>query len=384
MTYARPLTILAILGISTASLYAYNIKTPEERIIESIRIQNQAIEEANSAKIDSYRAILDKCQKTATGTSREILEKLDACKDLQKPELQMIISYSGSIEGVSKRNNNVEESTASGSVIPEAPSQSKTVSVECEFWEIQKVEWIEYHYTATDEETTLQAIKNSHISKGMEHIGYHYVIKKDWEITETRNEKCVAWADKWSKNNYRFIQIAFVWDDKPTKEQTESILNLTKDIQKRYKLSIDSVSAHSEWWPKSKKESLDYWFWSKTEFIKMIRSKYFISIYWKYSPELQYMWEAWWDKDFIGTIFQESRMNNETVWDGGNSIWYCQIHKWYQPGWYSEYLKLKTMAERLNYCHIQYTYANGLKWWVWSRFHWFNKRKEHIKNINLR
>ena len=381
MTYARPLTILAILAISAGSIYAYNIKTPEERIIESIRIQNQAIEEANSAKIDSYRSILDKCQKTATGTSREILEKLDACKDLQKPELQMIINYSGSIEGVSKGNNNIGKADA-----PQAslPSSDKTVSVECEFWEIQKVEWIEYHYTATDDETTLQAIKNSHISKGMEHIGYHYVIKKDWEITETRNEKCVAWADKWSKNNYRFIQIAFVWDDKPTKEQTESILNITKDIQKRYKLSIDSVSAHSEWWPKSKKESLDYWFWSKTEFIKMIRSKYFISIYWKYSPELQYMWEAWWDTDFIGTIFQESRMNNDTVWDGGNSIWYCQIHKWYQPWWYSEYLKLKTMPERLNYCHIQYTYANGLKWWVWSRFHGYLVKDKHIKNINLK
>ena len=384
MTYARPLTILAILAVSAGSIYAYNIKTPEERIIESIRIQNQAIEEANSAKIDSYRAILDKCYKSATGSSREILEKLDACKETQKPELQMIISYSGSIEWVSKGNNNVEESTASGSVIPEAPSQSKTVSVECEFWEIQKVEWIEYHYTATDEETTLQAIKNSHISKGMEHIGYHYVIKKDWEITETRNEKCVAWADKWSKNNYRFIQIAFVWDDKPTKEQTESILNITKDIQKRYKLSIDSVSAHSEWWPKSKKESLDYWFWSKTEFIKMIRSKYFISIYWKESPELQYMWEAWWDKDFIGTIFQESRMNNDTVWDGGNSIGYCQIHKWYQPGWYSEYLKLKTMAERLNYCHEKYSYSQSLKGWVWSRFHGYLVKDKHIKNINLK
>jgi len=118
MTYARPLTILAIIGISTASLYAYNIKTPEERIIESIRIQNQAIEEANSAKIDSYRAILDKCQKTATGTSREILEKLDACKETQKPELQMIINYSGSIEGVSQGNNNVGKADAPQASLP--------------------------------------------------------------------------------------------------------------------------------------------------------------------------------------------------------------------------------------------------------------------------
>ena len=104
MTYAQPFTILAILAISAGSIYAYNIKTPEERIIESIRIQNKAIEEANSAKVDSYRTILDKCQKTATGSSREILEKLDACKGTPKPELQMIISYSGSIERVSEGN----------------------------------------------------------------------------------------------------------------------------------------------------------------------------------------------------------------------------------------------------------------------------------------
>ena len=41
MTYARPLTILAILGISTASLYAYTYKTPEKRIRDcDIKIQN--------------------------------------------------------------------------------------------------------------------------------------------------------------------------------------------------------------------------------------------------------------------------------------------------------------------------------------------------------
>lgn len=123
--YAKLWTILTILTVSAGSLYAYTYKTPEERIIDSIRIQNQAIEEANSAKIDSYRAILDKCYKTATGSSREILEKLDDCKDIQKPELQMIISYSGSIERVSKGNNNVEESTATGGDNPEPPSKNK-------------------------------------------------------------------------------------------------------------------------------------------------------------------------------------------------------------------------------------------------------------------
>ena len=116
--YAKLWTILLIAWISTASLYAYTYKTPEERIIESIRIQNKAIEEANDAKVESYRTILDKCYKTATGTSREILEKLDACKNIQKPELQMIINYSGSIERMSERKDNVVKTTATWSDSP--------------------------------------------------------------------------------------------------------------------------------------------------------------------------------------------------------------------------------------------------------------------------
>jgi hypothetical protein len=158
---------------------------------------------------------------------------------------------------------------------------------------------------------------------------------------------------------------------------------LAKDVLLRYSLPIDSVSSHSEWWPKSKKESLEYWFWSKQEFVKKIRYYYVISIYWNGSEELQYMWRAWWDLDFIGTIFQESRMKNTSVGDGGNSIGYCQIHKWLQPWWYDHYKWLKTMQERLNYCHELYIYAKWLKGGVGSRFHWFDARQKHIDNISL-
>ena len=306
-------------------------------------------------------------------TSNQILRATETCSQL---ELKKIF-------GGNKLDNETIVSSASGEI--EVPPSNKTISLECEWGErTWKVEGIEYHYTATDDTTTLQSIKNSHSSKyGAEHIGYHYVIKTDWEITQTRDEKCVAWADKWSKNNYRFIQIAFIWDDKPTAKQTESLLNITKDIQRRYKLPIDAVSAHQEWWPKSKKESLDYWYGSKAEFIKKIREKYSITIYWKESEELTYMWEAWGDKDYIGTIYQESRMNNDSIWDGGQSIWYCQIHKWYQPWWYNEYKSLSTMQERLNKCHELYIYSASLKWGVWSRFHWFNDREKHLKNINI-
>jgi hypothetical protein len=275
--------------------------------------------------------------------------------------------------------NNAKATT--GSVIPEPP-KNKNISLECEFGERSgKVEWIEFHYTATVDTTTLQSIKNSHIAKWQEHIGYHFVIKANWEVTNTRDERCIAGADKWSKNNYRFIQIAFVWDDKPTYEQTESMAILTKDLQIKYKLPIDSVSAHSEWWPKSKKESLEYWYGSKAEFIKKIRYYSVISIYGGWSVELQYMWRAWGDKDFIGTIFQESRMNNKANGDGGQSIGYCQIHKEYQPWWYAEYSKLQTMEARLNYCHEKYVYTSTLPGGVWSRFHGYNARAEHVKNL---
>lgn len=274
--------------------------------------------------------------------------------------------------------------TASGAIVPPPLWQeNKDISLECEFWKISKVEWIEFHYTATDSDTTLQAIKNSHVSKWQEHIGYHYVIKPTGEVTNTRDESCVAWADKWSKNNYRFIQVAFVWDDKPTKEQSYSMAQLAHDLQIRYKLPISAVSAHADWGPKSKKESLEYWFWSKDEFLKMIRYNYVISIYWQWSVELQYMWRAWGDLDFIATIFAESRFNNNSIGDGTQSIWYCQIHKGYQPWWYAEYVALKSMEDRLNYCHEKYTYAKRLEGWVGSRFHGFLARENHVDNIKI-
>lgn len=73
------------------------------------------------------------------------------------------------------------------------------------------------------------------------------MIKENGEITNTRDERCIAAADKWSSNNHRLIQIAFVGDDKPTDAQTKSMVALTKDIQDRYALPKESISSHREW-----------------------------------------------------------------------------------------------------------------------------------------
>ena len=359
MQNAKQITTIAILIAVTSSIATYAFTSQNDPFI--------LIEAENKKAIRECLSSID-----YESTSNQILRATETCSQL---ELKKIIGG----------NKLIETEVSSSSGVIEVPPSSKTVSLECEWGErTWKVEWIEYHYTATDETTTLQSIKNSHASKfWSEHIGYHYVIKADWEITETRDEKCIAWADKWSKNNYRFIQIAFIGDDKPTDKQTESLLNITKDIQKRYKLPIDAVSAHKEWWPKNAKESLEYWYWSKAEFIKKLRAKYNITIYGKESEELRYAYDAWGDLDFIATLFQESRLSNNTIWDQWNSIWYCQIHKLYQTGWYDHYKSLETMQERLNYCHELYTYSESLKWGVWSRFHWFNAREKHLFNINI-
>ena len=275
------------------------------------------------------------------------------------------------------------------SAISEVPlwSWNKDIQIgkECELGiRKDKVEWIEFHYTASTD-TKLSSIKQSHENKyGIDHIWYHYVIKADWEITSTRHEKCIAAADKWEKNNYRFIQVAFVGDDKPTEAQTKSMVELSKAIQFRYKLPMDSVSSHQEWGPKSAKENFIHWYWSKAEFIKKIRQSQTITLHGKTSPELTYLWEAWGDLDLIATWYQESWLRHVSVWDGWQSIWYCQIHGWFNPGWQAHYLKLKTMAERLNYCHELYVYAAWLPGWVWSRFHGYNIRQKHLPFISIR
>jgi hypothetical protein len=263
--------------------------------------------------------------------------------------------------------------------------QGLQIDKECELGiRTDKVQWIEFHYTASTD-TKLSSIKASHEAKyGIDHIGYHYVIKSNGEITSTRDEKCIAAADKWEKNNYRFIQVAFIWDDKPTDAQTKAMVELSKAIQFRYKLPIDSVSSHQEWGPKSAKENFIHWYWSKAEFVKKIRQSQTITLHWKTMPELTYIWEAWGDLDVIATWYQESWLRHVSVWDGWQSVWYCQIHWWFNPGWQAKYRALKTMEERLNYCHELYVYASTLPGWVGSRFHWYNARLKHIPFISIK
>lgn len=283
--------------------------------------------------------------------------------------------------------------SASSGVAKRTPdlAEDRSLSLECELWvRDRKVEWIEFHYTDTVG-STLQAIKRWHEWKfGIDHIGYHYVIKENGEITSTRDERCIAAADKWSSNNYRLIQIAFVGNDKPTKEQTKSLVELTKDIQKRYSLPIDSVSAHREWWPKSDKESLTYWYGSKDSFTKLLKndselekdsSKGIVLLReWQNLESVNYAWNKWKDMDFILTIDQESRWNPEAIGDvdhpkvGDYAYGYCQYNSAWHKDKIAYYKSLPSWKEKIDWCHERYIEAMDRKWWIGGTFHGYNAR----------
>jgi len=291
----------------------------------------------------------------------------------------------------SKREANVSQRlTYSWATIPSKQITAYYMAREipkdaCEGWENTPKSVI-LHYTATKPTTTVSSIGESHKNRFWVDyfIAYHYLIKADGSIVKTRPESCGSISVQSEELNTHAIHIAYIGDDKPNAKQLESLVTLTRDVQNRYSMPRDALFGHADIQAKNHKESLEGMFWSKDAFVKLLRLKDSITIYGKTSPELTYMWHAWWDADFIGTIFAESRMNNATVGDCGNSIGYCQIHKGYQPWWYEEYQSLKTMQERLNYCHEKYVYSSTLKWWVGSRFHWFDVRGEHIKNIVIK
>lgn len=348
---------------------------------EKIHTLSSAIEvkRAERAKAKEEYLKLDSTLSGAISTLKESVSVYQDCLDH--------VSYDCNIGGFPQASaSDITSNWTDTPAISGVPwwLEDKNLSLECEIWTRKgKVEWIEFHYTAT-KDTTLKSIKSSHSNNyWIDHIWYHYVIKSDWEITSTRDEKCISAADKWNSNNYRYIQVAFIWDDKPTKAQTVSMIKLTKMLQIKYNLSKTAVTSHNEEWPKSPKENLNHWYWSKDNFLKMIRQSYSVSLYGKQKAELTYAWEAWWDIDFILTLQQESWMSNSSIWDQWNSIGYCQIHKGYQPGWHAEYSKLKTWQERMNYCHEKYVYASTLKWWVWSRFHGYNLRTKHLPSLKI-
>lgn len=250
---------------------------------------------------------------------------------------------------------------------------------------------IEFHYTAenyeeqkTDQEK-LEAIYRAHTSPNGKvqgsGIGYHYVIMASGQIYRTRNVECTAIADAWgdvvemedwkgTTHNAERIHIAFIGTDKPTKAQTDSMIYLANVLAKRFDISKENITSHAEEAQKNHKESFDYWYWAKKNFLDRLTITKKKKIYrsWQYLEYLQHAYEiSGWDMDFIKTINQESSWdlnasgdkNKPSHWDYAFGL--CQLNSHWRAPEIAEYKKMSA-NQKVDFCYKKY--STWLKDWV--------------------
>ena len=378
--------LMALIIIWAFGYMAYGSGTPTREEMKQNKIEQ--LKETN-ARIEMNNKIAESVCETESLEKGSAIERARYKLSCLEKDTKPLIDIDKEIEKEFGTGSVVVWTVASAnSGAPEHTTQilaeDRSLSLECELGvRDRKVEWIEFHYTDT-KWSTLAAIKRWHEWKfGIDHIGYHYVIKENGEITNTRDERCIAAADKWSSNNHRLIQIAFVGDDKPTDAQTKSMVALTKDIQDRYALPKESISSHREWWPKSDKESLVYWYGSKDNFISLLsweKKKDVLLRNGEVLESVNYAWDKWKDMDFILTIDQESRWNSEAIWDvdhpkkGDYAYGYCQYNSAWHKDKITYYKSLPTWKEKIDWCHERYIEAIDRAGWIGGTFHGYNVR----------
>ena len=84
-------------------------------------------------------------------------------------------------------------------------------------------------------------IREWHLERGWDDVGYHYIIRRDGTTEVGRQESRIG-AHCLGKN-YRSVGICLVGRDKFTKEQFHSLEQLVQDLRKRYDV-IDVAGHH--------------------------------------------------------------------------------------------------------------------------------------------
>ena len=117
----------------------------------------------------------------------------------------------------------------------------------------RKIKEIIVHCSATREgrNYTVENIRNWHKQRGFSDIGYHYVIYLDGSVHEGRDVNLVG-AHCTNHNTYS-IGVCYIGGckfdlspkDTRTPEQKESLLNLLKELKKKYPSA--TISGHRDW-----------------------------------------------------------------------------------------------------------------------------------------
>jgi N-acetylmuramoyl-L-alanine amidase len=119
---------------------------------------------------------------------------------------------------------------------------------------MRKVDAIVVHCTAHPDRHAfgigVREIRADHVApqsqggRGWIDVGYHYVIRRNGEIECGRMESRIgAHCPPMNKNS---IGVAWVGLEKPTSEQRESLVRLTRELMERYGVPVHRVFGHKE------------------------------------------------------------------------------------------------------------------------------------------
>lgn len=87
-------------------------------------------------------------------------------------------------------------------------------------------------------------IKEWHLSKGWDDIGYHYVIRRTGVIEAGRKESVIGSHCK--SMNVDSLGVCYVGRSKPTREQIKSIIELYSTIFRKYKIPANMWFCHHQ------------------------------------------------------------------------------------------------------------------------------------------
>ena len=103
------------------------------------------------------------------------------------------------------------------------------------------------HHSATDPSVTFEQIRQNHLERGWDDIGYHYVIDGAGQITPGRAEDVIgAHALGLNQESLGICCIGNFEKEHPTIKQVEGLKKLVGELCRKYGINGDKVIGHCD------------------------------------------------------------------------------------------------------------------------------------------
>lgn len=113
--------------------------------------------------------------------------------------------------------------------------------------DLKKVNYIVVHHTATSINTTFEQIKQMHLDKGWQDIGYHKVIDYNGVVHQGRKDSVIgAQAFGLNSQSLGIVCVGNFEEILPSDKQYKALVTVCATLLNRYKLPIDKLIGHKE------------------------------------------------------------------------------------------------------------------------------------------